>query len=100
MHNATQGMAELEFSSNNSYAGEMRDGLLQGTGTYEWADGISYNGAFVGNRASGSGVLPAPSVLHIRSQKEKKRRGKQEGEKRRGKQKRGEKSFILSTPVP
>ena len=50
----TKGLCK--FRNGNCYEGEFRNGKMEGTGTYLWADGTKYEGEVLGNRIEGRGT--------------------------------------------
>lgn len=52
-----QSPVDIAFSSGARYSGEINaDGEFHGHGTYQWANGASYTGAFVNHTLHGEGT--------------------------------------------
>jgi hypothetical protein len=53
----TNSYSKYKFSNNETYEGELKNGLFDGMGIYFWADGSAYSGEWKGGLKHGRGIL-------------------------------------------
>jgi hypothetical protein len=66
----------LEFINLDQYAGEWKDGMMNGQGTFTWTNGEKYVGEWKDNKKHGQGThISSDGTKHVGEWKDNKKRG-------------------------